>query len=62
MVCWFPVKMGSQTFITNKSISKYSHISDPHKNTKILALTLPQLSMAFMTPPGPQYDSDGGKC
>jgi hypothetical protein len=39
----------------NKSISKYGHISDTQKITKILVLTLPQLSMAFMTPPGPQY-------
>jgi hypothetical protein len=39
----------------NKSISKYSHISDPQKITTILVLILPQLSMAFMMPPGPQY-------
>lgn len=62
MVCWFPIKMVSQTFIMNKSISKYSHISDPQKITKILVLILPQLSMAFMTPPRTSiYDFDGGK-
>jgi hypothetical protein len=39
----------------NKSISKYSHISDPQKIIKILVLTVPQLSMAFMMSPGLQY-------
>jgi hypothetical protein len=55
MVGWFSVKMLSQTFIMNKSISKYGHISDAQKITKILVLILPQLSMAFMTPPGCRY-------
>jgi len=55
MVCWFPVKMVSRTFIMNKSISKYSHISDPQKIIKILVLTVPLLSMAFMMSPGLQY-------
>jgi hypothetical protein len=39
----------------NQSISKYSHISDPQKITKILVMTFPQLSKAFSMPPGPQY-------
>jgi hypothetical protein len=55
MLCEVPVKMVSQTFIMNKSVSKYSHISDPQKIKKILFLTLPKLCMAFMSPSGPHY-------